>query len=136
MPRPPTPIARASATLKSGKTAGVLPALEYAAKRGVLGAQLKLARIYAAGRDGVAEDDSKAFSYFRADRRPAADISPSSPIAKYVAEAFVALGQYYLDGIAAMQLAAQSGLRRRPVPPRRELFRRCRRAIPPGAALS
>lgn len=94
-----------TSSLKSGQTAASLPALEYAAKRGVLGAQLKLARIYATGRDSVAKDDSKAFSYFQQIADQQADISPSSPIAKYAAEAFVALGQYYADGIPAMQLA-------------------------------
>ena len=91
--------------LKSGRTEEALPALEYAAKRDVLGAQIKLARIYATGRDGVAEDDAKAFTYFQAIADQQADISPSSPIAQYAAEAFVALGQYYLDGIASMPLA-------------------------------
>ena len=84
--------------------AAALPALEYAAKRGVLGAQVKLARAYASGRD-VPKDDAKAFSYFQEIADQQADISPSSPIAKYAAEAFVALGQYYLDGIPAMSLA-------------------------------
>ncbi len=91
-------------TIKAGKVSAALPALEYAAKRGVLGAELKLARIYSAGRDDVAEDDAKAYTYYRAIADQYADISPSSPIAKYVGEAFVALGQYHLDGIAAMPL--------------------------------
>ena len=94
-----------ASALKSGRTEESLPALEYAAKRGVLGAQLKLARIYATGRDGVAKDDAKAFTYFQAIADQQADISPSSPIAQYAAEAFVALGQYYLDGIGSMPLA-------------------------------
>ena len=56
---PPFPSAteayrQGTSSLKSGQAAASLPALEYAAKRGVLGAQLKLARIYANGRDGVA----------------------------------------------------------------------------------
>ena len=41
----PRPIARASSALKAGRPDAALPALEYAADRGVLGAQLKLARI-------------------------------------------------------------------------------------------
>jgi TPR repeat protein len=85
-----------------------LPALEYAAKHGVLGAELKLARIYSAGRDDVAEDDAKAFTYYRAIADQYADINPTSPVAPYVGEAFVALGQYHLDGIAAMPLAANA----------------------------
>jgi hypothetical protein len=90
--------------LKAGPPAAALPALEYAAKRGVLGAQIKLARAYASGRD-VPKDDAKAFSYFQQIADQQADISPSSPIAKYAAEAFVALGQYYLDGVPALPLA-------------------------------
>lgn len=91
--------------LKSGRPAAALPALEYAAKRGVLGAQVKLARAYASGRD-VPKDDAKAFTYFEQIADQQADISPSSPVAKYAAEAFVALGQYYLDGIASRPLEA------------------------------
>ena len=91
--------------LKAGRPATALPALEYAALRGVLGAQVKLARAYASGRE-VPKDDAKAFSYFEQIADQQADISPSSPIAKYAAEAFVALGQYYLDGIPSRPLAA------------------------------
>lgn len=93
--------------LKLGKPATALPALEYAASRGVLGAQVKLARAYASGRD-LPKDDAKAFTYFQQIADQLADISPSSPIAKYAAEAFVALGQYYHDGIPAMKLAPNS----------------------------
>jgi uncharacterized protein len=91
--------------LKGGRMVVALPALEYAAKRGVLGAQLKLARLYAAGHD-VPEDDAKAFSYFQDIADQYADISPSSPIAKYVGESLVALGQYYATGIPAIPLPA------------------------------
>ncbi len=66
-------------TIKAGKVAAALPALEYAAKHGVLGAELKLARIYSSGRDDVAEDDAKAFTYFQAIADQYADISPSNP---------------------------------------------------------
>ncbi|HZP09200.1 tetratricopeptide repeat protein [Methyloceanibacter sp.] len=93
-------------TIKAGKVAAALPALEYAAKHGVLGAEIKLAHIYAAGRDGVPEDDAKAYTYYRAIADQYADISPSNPVAPFVGEAFVALGQYHLDGIAAMPLPA------------------------------
>ncbi|MFZ2018444.1 MAG: tetratricopeptide repeat protein [Methyloceanibacter sp.] len=95
-------------TIKAGKVSAALPALEYAAKHGVLGAELKLARIYSAGRDDVAADDAKAFTYYRAIADQYADINPSSPVAPYVGEAFVALGQYHLDGIAAMPLPANA----------------------------
>ena len=91
--------------LKAGRPVTAVPALEYAAKRGVLGAQVKLARAYASGRD-VPKDDAKAFAYFEQIADSQADISPTSPIARYAAEAFVALGEYYLDGIPSMPLAA------------------------------
>jgi TPR repeat protein len=91
--------------LKAGGGASALPALEYAARHGVLGAQVKLARAYATGRD-MPKDDAKAFAYFEQIADSQADISPSSPIAKYAAEAFVALGQYYLDGIPEKPLVA------------------------------
>ncbi len=86
------------ATMKAGNTVKALPALDYAADRGVLGAQLKLARIYAAG-NGVKKDDAKALLYYRQIANQRADISPSSPVAKYVAEAFVALGRFNLQGV-------------------------------------
>jgi uncharacterized protein len=91
--------------LKAGMPATAVPALEYAAKRGVLGAQVKLARAYANGRE-LPKDDAKAFMYFQQIADQQADISPRSPIAKYAAEAFVALGQYYLDGVPDMELVA------------------------------
>jgi hypothetical protein len=89
--------------MKSGEMEAAVPALEYAAGRGVLGAQLKLARLYAAGRD-VPKDDAKAFHYFQGIADQYADIPPSSPIAKYVGESFAALGKYYVSGIEAMPL--------------------------------
>jgi TPR repeat protein len=88
------------AELKSGETEQALPALEYAADHGVLGAQLKLARIYASG-NGVRKNEGKAYFYYRQIANQRADISPMSPVSKYVAESFVALGKYYIDGIPA-----------------------------------
>jgi TPR repeat protein len=101
--------------LKAGEVEAALAALDYAAERGVLGAQLKLARLYAAGSE-VGKDDAKAFLYYRQIANQRADISPLSPVSKYVAEAFVALGQYYVQGIEA------SGLRPNPRSAR-DLFR-------------
>ena len=89
--------------MKSGEMTAAVTALEYAAGRGVLGAQLKLARLYAGGRD-VPKDDTKAFYYFQKIADQYADIPPSSPIAKYVGESFAALGKYYVSGIEAMPL--------------------------------
>ena len=91
------------AELKAGDTEAALPALEYAAEHGVLGAQLKLARIYASG-NGVNKDNGKAFYFYRQIANQRADISPLSPVSRYVAEAFVALGEYYVGGIPSAQV--------------------------------
>ena len=54
--------------------------------------------MYADG-DGVSHDDYKAFEYFRRIADGHAEDNPNTPQARFVANAFVALGQYYLDGI-------------------------------------
>jgi TPR repeat protein len=84
--------------LRAGNKVKAVHALEYAAEKGHFLAQWKLGRMYAEG-DGVTQDDYKAFEYFShiADRH--ADDNPNTPQARFVANAFVALGQYYLDGI-------------------------------------
>ncbi len=84
--------------LKAGETAKALHSLEYAAANGNALAQWKLGRLYAEGK-GVARDDLKAFDYFRDIADSHADDLPDTPQARFVANAFVALGQYYLDGI-------------------------------------
>jgi uncharacterized protein len=61
-------------------------------------AQWKLGRMYAAG-DGVTQDDLRAFEYFSIIANAHAEDSPSAPQAPIVANAFVALGRYYLNGI-------------------------------------
>jgi TPR repeat protein len=75
-----------------------LTALEYAAEGGHAGAQSKLAQMYADG-NGVAQDDVRAFGYFSRIANAHAEDSPSEPQAMIVANAFVALGRYYLTGI-------------------------------------
>src|SRR5437764_2886233 len=75
-----------------------LSALQYAAEGGHPIAQWKLGRMYANG-DGVAQDDVRAFEYFTRIANAHAEDSPSAPQAQIVANAFVALGRYYLSGI-------------------------------------
>jgi TPR repeat protein len=84
--------------LKSGDTEKALHSLQYAAEQGHPLAQWKLGRMYAEG-DGVTQDDLKAFQYFRRIADSHADDNPSTPQARFVANAFVALGHYYLNGI-------------------------------------
>ena len=61
-------------------------------------AQWKLGRMYADG-DGVTQDDLRAFEYFSRIANAHAEDSPSAPQSAIVANAFVALGRYYLNGI-------------------------------------
>ncbi len=84
--------------LRAGDTKSGLISLEYAAAGGHPIAQWKLGRMYAEG-DGVKQDDVRAFEYFRGVADAHADESPGTPRARFVANAFVALGTYYLDGI-------------------------------------
>ncbi|HYA06081.1 MAG TPA: tetratricopeptide repeat protein [Xanthobacteraceae bacterium] len=83
----------------------ILAALQYAAEQGEPVAQWKLGRMYADG-DGVARDDLRAFNYFSeiADAHP--DEAPGTPQSRFVANAFVALGHYYLTGIPNSQVMA------------------------------
>jgi TPR repeat protein len=75
-----------------------LTSLQYAAEGGHPVAQWKLGRMYADG-DGVAQDSLRAFEYFSRIANAHAEDSPSAPQAAIVANAFVALGRYYLSGI-------------------------------------
>ena len=75
-----------------------LTSLQYAAEGGHPIAQWKLGRMYANG-DGVTQDDLRAFEYFSSIANAHAEDSPSAPQAAIVAQAFVALGRYYLNGI-------------------------------------
>ncbi|SDK17625.1 MULTISPECIES: tetratricopeptide repeat protein [Bradyrhizobium] len=93
-------------------TAVVAPApslnsLQYAAEGGHPVAQWKLGRMYADG-DGVAQDDVRAFEYFSRIANAHAEDSPSAPQAAIVANAFVALGRYYLNGIPNSKIKADT----------------------------
>ncbi|HSP49534.1 MAG TPA: tetratricopeptide repeat protein [Pseudolabrys sp.] len=84
--------------LKAGEKTKAVHSLEYAAEKGHALAQWKLGRMYAEG-DGVTQDDLKAFQYFRGIADSHAEDNPDMPQSRFVANAFVALGHYYLDGI-------------------------------------
>lgn len=84
--------------LKTGETAKAVSSLQYAADKGHALAQWKLGRMYAEG-DGVPRNDLRAFEYFRSIADSHADDSPDMPQARFVANAFVQLGNYYLEGI-------------------------------------
>jgi TPR repeat protein len=84
--------------LRSGDVKAGLLSLQYAAANGHAVAQWKLGRMYAEG-SGVSRDDVRAFEYFRGIANAHAEDNPGTPQARFVANAFVALGSYYLEGI-------------------------------------
>ena len=84
-----------------------LNSLQYAAEGGHPVAQWKLGRMYADG-DGVIQDDVRAFEYFSRIANAHAEDSPSAPQATIVANAFVALGRYYLNGIPNSKIKPDS----------------------------
>jgi hypothetical protein len=88
----------AQKAFRAGDTKGGVTMLEYAAANGHTLAQWKLGRMYADG-DGVKQDDLRAFEYFRGIADAHADEPRGTSQARFVANAFVALGNYYLEGI-------------------------------------
>lgn len=101
------PVGSAGALRKSAPTNNSLSALQYAAEDGHPIAQWKLGRMYAKG-DGVAQDDLRAFQYFSRIANAHAEDSPTAPQATVVANAFVALGRYYLEGIPNSKIKADA----------------------------
>jgi hypothetical protein len=94
--------------LRDGQKEKALVSLEYAAEQGLVAAQWKLGRMYAEG-DGVERSDLRAFEYFSGIADAHADDNPGTPQARYIANAFVALGHYYREGIASSEVKADLG---------------------------
>jgi hypothetical protein len=92
----------------AGEQSKALTALEYAADQGHPAAQWKLGRMYADG-DGVPQNDLRAFNYFSQIANTHPDESPGTPQARFVANAFVELGNYYLAGIPNSKIKADAG---------------------------
>ena len=97
----------ATTPVTAAATAPTLNSLQYAAEGGHPVAQWKLGRMYADG-DGVTQDDVRAFEYFSRIANAHAEDSPSAPQASIVANAFVALGRYYLNGIPNSKIKADT----------------------------
>jgi TPR repeat protein len=103
---------RATEALKSGEKSRAVISLQYAAEHGHGFALWQLGRMYAEG-DGVTRNDIRAFEYFQKFADSHADDNPAMPRARFVANAFVALGHYYLDGIPNSSVSASPELARR-----------------------
>jgi TPR repeat protein len=85
--------------LQAGDVKGGVSALEYAAEHGHAIAQWKLGRMFADG-DQVGHDEARAVHYFQDLVENHSDDSLGTPQSRYVANAFVSLGGYYVSGIA------------------------------------
>ena len=85
--------------LQAGDVKNGVSALEYAAEQGHPIARWKLGRMFADG-DQVARDEARAFRYFQDLVENHSDDSLGTPTSRYVANAFVSLGGYYVTGIA------------------------------------
>ncbi len=109
---PGDPMRSATEALKTGEKKRAVMSLQYAADHGHGFALWQLGRMYAEG-DGVARDDYRAFEYFQKFADTHADDNPATPRARFVAHAFVALGQYYLDGIPNTAVSQSPELARR-----------------------
>lgn len=94
-----------AASLKAGENDKALSSLQYAADHGYALAQWKLGRMYAVG-DGVPRNDLRAFQFFSRIANTRAEDAPYLPEARFVANAFVQLGHYYLSGIANTEVKA------------------------------
>ena len=84
--------------LRAGDTKAGIHALEYAAENGHALAEWKLGRMYADG-DQVGRDDLRAFDYFQDIVDNHSDDTLGTPQARFIANAYVALGGYFLNGI-------------------------------------
>jgi len=97
-----------ASALKAGENDKAVSSLQYAAEQGHALAQWKLGRMYAAG-DGVPRNELRAFQYFSRIASSHADESPQLPQARFVANAFVQLGHYYLHGIPNTAVKSDPG---------------------------
>lgn len=102
----------ATEALKTGQKMRALMSLQYAAEHGHGFALWQLGRMYAEG-DGIPRNDYRAFEYFQRFADTHADVHPGIPRARFVANAFVALGHYYLDGIPNTAVAPSPDRARR-----------------------
>ena len=101
----PPAVATAAVPTATNAPSTSVVALEYAAEGGHPVAQWKLGRMYADG-DGVVQNDLRAFEYFSRIANQHAEDNPGAPQAAIVANAFVALGRYYLSGIPNSKVKA------------------------------
>lgn len=84
--------------LRDGRLTDALSALQYAANSGHAASAWRLGRMYMDG-EGVTQNDLKAFETFRNIIQARPDENAASQDARFLASAYVALGNYWLEGI-------------------------------------
>jgi hypothetical protein len=89
-------------SLAKGEVGKALPALEFAADRGVLGAQFRLARLYSG--EGEHRNDAKALTYYHMIVNGYGDIDRLHPASRHVAQAMRKLSRYYREGVPEIGL--------------------------------
>jgi len=94
-----------AAALKTGNGTEAVRSLQYAADQGHLASAWKLGRMYADGQ-GVRQNELKAFEMFRKITAERTDETPGSPSSGYVANAFVSLANYFVEGIPGTYVKA------------------------------
>ncbi len=105
---PSTPLEvyqNAQRAIAEGRKAVGFELLEVAANRGVLGAQIEVARMSATG-TGAPLDEAKAFHFYRRIANDYADVDRRHSLAQFVAEAFRMSGIYLRDGIPSANIKA------------------------------
>ncbi len=80
-----------------------LPAIQFAAKRGVFGARLTLAKMYELGL-GVPVEQAAAFDLYKNISKKHWNISSYHPAAPFIGSSLASLGLYYLNGITEIGL--------------------------------
>jgi TPR repeat protein len=85
--------------LQAGDVKNGVSTLEYAGEHGHPIAQWKLGRMFADGSQ-VGRDEARAFRYFQDIVENHSDDSLGTPASRFVANAYVSLGGYYMTGIA------------------------------------
>ncbi|WP_147361561.1 tetratricopeptide repeat protein [Dichotomicrobium thermohalophilum] len=89
-------------SLANDDVARAVPALEFAADRGVLGAQLRLARLYSS--DETYRSRAKALTYYHMIVNEYGDVDRLHPVSRHVAEALRNLSRFYRDGVPEIGL--------------------------------
>ena len=96
---------------KSGDKQNAAQAFDFAAQKGIAGAQWKLGNMYAEG-DGVPRDEYKAFELFSEVAAHGSEEDSPPQSAPFVSNAFNRLGTYYRLGIPDSKVKPDYGLAR------------------------